>query len=150
MDNWWEIISVFLLSTVKFVFGGIPLALGYGFSFFEAVTITSLGGFTGVLFFVFMSDKLILYFKTKALLKKLENPNIPPKKKFSKTNRIIITVKNRFGLLGFSLMVPFLIPLPIGCFLAVRYFSNKQQIIMCMFLSILLWSIAVSSIKLLF
>ncbi len=73
MNSLWEIILVFLLSTVKFVFGSVPLALGLGFSFFEAVTVTSLGGFVGVTFFVIMSDKLIAYFKKRKAIKQIKN-----------------------------------------------------------------------------
>ncbi len=149
MDSWWEIASVFLLSTVKFVFGAVPLALASGFSFFEAVTVTSLGGFVGVTFFVFMSDKFIANFKKRQALKK---DNLPHnyKKIFTKKNKIIVSVKRRFGLLGISLLTPLLLSIPIGCFLAVRYFKDKQRILIFMFGAIFFWSLAISSFKFLF
>lgn len=150
MGSLLEILSVFLMSTVKFVFGGVPLALGLGFSFFQAVTVTSLGGFVGVTFFVYTSDKLIAYFKKRKILKQLENPNQIRKKVFTRTNKIIIIVKQRFGLLGISLLTPLLLSIPIGCFLAVRYFNDKQRILFYMFGSILFWSVSISSFKLLF
>src|ERR1017187_10678313 len=100
MNSWWEIISVFLLSTIKFVFGGVPLALGLGFSFFKAVTVTSLGGFTGVIFFVLFSDKVIENLDRINAKKQKENINRNSKKIFTQKNKIIIKVKQRFGLLG--------------------------------------------------
>lgn len=133
--------SVYLLSSVKFIFGGVPMALGLGFSYFESIVVTSLGGLSGVTFFVFMSDKIIDYLHRRKIEKQIKNPNLSPKKKFTRTNRTIISVKRRFGLLGFSLMVPVLIPIPLGCFLAVRYFNNKQKILRYLFGSILLWSV---------
>jgi len=150
MEDLLEIVSVFLMSTVKFVFGGVPLAMVYGFSFFKAVTITSLGGFTGVTIFIYTSDKLIAYFKRRKILKEIKNPRLVPKKSFTRTNKIIIIVKQRFGLLGISLLTPLLLSIPIGCFLAVRYFNDKQRILVYMFGSILFWSVSVSSFKLLF
>lgn len=141
MEAWWEILSVFLLSSIKFVFGGVPMALGFGFSYFESIVVTSLGGFTGVLFFVYTSDMLIAFFKKRAALKRAQNVHLPSKKKFTRTNKIIVKVKSRFGLLGFSLLVPFLIPIPIGCFLAVRYFNDKQKIVRYLFTSVFIWSI---------
>lgn len=138
------------MSTVKFVFGGVPLALGLGFSFFQAVTVTSLGGFVGVTVFVYTSDKLIAYLKKRKILKQLENPNQIRKRSFTRTNKIIIIVKQRFGLLGISLLTPLLLSIPIGCFLAVRYFNDKQRILFYMFGSILFWSVSISSFKLLF
>ncbi|MES2397956.1 MAG: hypothetical protein V4549_18230 [Bacteroidota bacterium] len=150
MGSLLEILSVFLMSTVKFVFGGVPLALGLGFSFFQAVTVTSLGGFVGVTVFVYTSDKLIAYLKKRKILKQLENPNQIRKKSFTRKNKIIIIVKQRFGLLGISLLTPLLLSIPIGCFLAVRYFNDKQRILFYMFGSILFWSVSISSFKLLF
>lgn len=150
MGSLLEIASVFLMSTVKFVFGGVPLALGLGFSFFEAVTVTSAGGIVGVTFFVTMSDKLIAYFKKRKARKQLENPNHVRKKVFTRTNKIIVIAKQRFGLLGISLLTPLLLSIPIGCFLAVRYFNDKQRILFYMFGSILFWSVSISSFKLLF
>lgn len=117
------------------------MALGLGFSYFESIVVTSLGGLSGVTFFVFMSDKIIDYLHRRKIEKQIKNPNLTPKKKFTRTNRTIISVKRRFGLLGFSLMVPVLIPIPLGCFLAVRYFNNKQKILRYLFGSILLWSV---------
>jgi len=150
VEYWWEIVSVFLLSSVKFVFGGVPMALGLKFSFFEAVLVTSAGGFTGVVTFVVLSEKLLAFINKRNAFKKAKNPTLAIKKKFTRTNKTIIIVKQRFGLLGFSLMVPFLVPIPIGCFLAVRYFNDKKKIIGYLFGSILFWSITVSSIQLLF
>ena len=34
-----------------------------------------------------------------------------------------------------------LIPIPIGCFLAVRYFNDKEKIVRFLFLSIFIWSV---------
>lgn len=151
MGNWWEIASVFLLSTVKFVFGGVPLALAYGFSFFKAVVITSLGGFSGILIFVAISDFLLRKYKERKLKKEHEHP-VPKKNKkvFTKKNRLIIHVKQRFGLIGIATLTPLLFSIPVGCFLATRYFKDKQRVILYMFVSILFWSISISSFKLLF
>jgi len=150
LDSWWEIITVFLLSTVKFVLGGVPLALTLGFSFFEAVVVTSLGGFTGVLIFVGVSDFLLK--KYKHLKHKQQEGKVKKsdKKIFTRKNRIIITVKQRFGLWGIAGLTPLLFSIPIGCFIATRYFKDKQKIIIYMFASVLLWSISISSFRLLF
>src|ERR1035437_5894265 len=117
MDSPWEIILVFFLSTVKLVFGSIPLALSFSFPFFKAVTITSLGGFTGATFYVYMSDIILAFFKKRKARKKIENPNTPHQKAFTNRNRMTVRVKKRFGLLGIAFLSPFLFPLPIGCFI---------------------------------
>ncbi len=141
MDSLWEIILVFLLSTVKFVFGSVPMALGFGFSFFESTVVTSLGGFTGVVFFVYMSDKFIANAKKLRAKRLATHPDQKPKKQFTRKNRIIVSVKTRFGIAGIALLTPFILSIPLGCFLAVRYFKDKQQILMYMFASILFWAV---------
>jgi hypothetical protein len=153
LGNWWEITSVFLLSTVKFVFGGVPLALAYGFSFFKAVVITSLGGFSGILIFVAMSDFLLRKYKAQKLKREHAHPHPHPKKNkrvFTRKNRLIIQVKQRFGLLGIAILTPPLFSIPGGCFLATRYFKDKQKVIIYMFVSVLFWSVSISSFQLLF
>ncbi|HET8963733.1 MAG TPA: hypothetical protein VFM99_07545 [Chitinophagales bacterium] len=150
MGNWWEIASVFLLSTFKFVFGGVPLAMAYGFSFFESVVVTSLGGFCGVLLFVTLSDFILTKIRESRRRKEGQKRKNATKKNFSKKNRFIIHVKQRFGLIGIATLTPLLFSIPIGCFLATRYFKNKQRVIIYMFGSILFWSVSLSAFKLLF
>lgn len=135
----WQIISVFLLSTVKFVFGSVPMALGFGFSFFESVVVTSLGGFTGVLFFVFLSEKIIYNYK-KRIEKRKQSGTIKPSKIFTRKNKTIVKIKRNFGIIGISLATPLILSIPLGCFLAVRYFKNKSKIVSYMFGSILFWA----------
>ena len=142
MNSWWEIFSVFLLSTVKFVFGGVPLALTYNFSFFESVTVTSIGGFTGCILFVFLSEKLILNYRHRIANKLHLTKKSTTKKVFTKKKRFIIKVKTRFGLTGISALTPLLLSIPLGCFVAVRYFKNKQRVLIYMFTSVFLWSVA--------
>lgn len=148
MKLFWEIISVFLLSSVKFVFGGVPLALGLGFSFFKAVTVTTLGGFAGVIFFVFLSEKIIENLKKLKGKNKQHANTQSPKKKFTRTNKFIIKTKAKFGLIGIVVITPSLISIPLGCYLAVRYFKNRQTIISYMFGSVLFWAIASCSVRL--
>jgi len=146
----WEIASVFLMSTVKFVFGAVPMALAMGFSFFETVVVTSLGGFTGVLFFVFLSDTILKKYNEQKKKKAINAESQKPKKNFTRKNRLIVFIKRKFGVIGISIATPFLLSIPLGCFLAVRYFKNKQQIIAYMFASILFWSFSIASFKLFF
>ena len=139
-----------MLSSFKFVFGGVPLALAYGFSIFEAIVVTSLGGFSGVLLFVTISDIILKKYKERKHEKQHFKQEEKKKKIFSKKNRLIIHVKQRFGLIGIATLTPLLFSIPIGCFLAVRYFKNKQKVIIYMFASILFWSVSISSFKLFF
>lgn len=123
------------------MFGGIPMALGMGFHFFEAVTVTSLGGFTGITVFTFLSEIIIANYKKRQARKRITHPHLPPPKIFTKQKRFIVKIKKRFGLVGISFLTPLIFSLPLGCFLAVRYYKNKQTILIYMFSSVLIWSV---------
>lgn len=148
MSSWWEIALVFLLSTVKFVFGAVPFALGLGFSFFETVTVTCIGGFTGVTIFVLLSERIVARLTLRREQRSREGR--PHGRRFTRKNKIIVRAKVRFGLPGIAFLTPLLLSIPIGCFLAVRYFKHKQKILIYMYCAIIFWSVAVSSLKLLF
>ena len=133
----WEIISVFLLSTVKFVLGSIPLALGLGFSFLKSFIVTCAGGFFGVYTFVNVSD----YILEKIQKRKKEKHKIEtPKKKFTHKNKIIVITKRRFGLVGIAFLTPLFLSIPIGSFIAMRYFKNKHKVLVYLFCSVIFWS----------
>ena len=149
MQSFLEIISVFLLSTVFLIKGGVTSALALGFPFLECVTITTLGGITGSLFFIFISDKVIAYLK-KRRLEKRHSPNAVPKKNFTLQNKFLVTIKKRFGLLGIAIATP-ISSYPLGCYIAVRYYpKDKQKIFVYMLVSTLAWSFVAFSFKLFF
>jgi uncharacterized membrane protein len=129
------------MSAVLFIKGGVPMALGLGFSFFESVTVTSLGGIAGTVFFVFLSEKLIGNYQ-KLKRKRIEKKEIAKTKKtFTSTNRLIIKTKKRFGLAGIAFLTPLIFSFPLGCFLAVRFFKEKQKIILYLSSSVMFWAV---------
>ena len=150
MQSLWKIISVFLLSSFTLVKGGVPLAVSFGFRFFESVVITTFGGIMGAIFYVFIWDKVITTIKKRKSEKQKNNNSVKPKKKFTIQNKILIIVKKRFGLPGIAFITP-LFSYPLGCYVAVRYYQReKQKILVYMFSSSLIWSVILFSIKLFF
>lgn len=135
-----EIAGVFGLSAIKFGVAGVPAAVFAKLSFFKALTVTVTGGYAGVLFFTYLSDRLIRFFH-KVNNRFFKKENQVPKKKFTKTNRLIIIVKQKFGLAGLAIVTPLILSIPLGIFLAVRYYHNKQKIVSYMFVSIFAWAI---------
>lgn len=138
MGEYWDIISVFLLSTFKYVLGGVPLAVGLGFSYLKAVTVTSLGGIVGSTFFVFLSEKIVK--AAQKIRHKREEKTHKKKKIFTRKNKTIVYIKMKFGLAGIVISAPVLISIPLGCYLAVRYFKNRNKILSYMYASVVLWS----------
>src|SRR6266404_2685003 len=95
-EDTWEIISVILLSSIKFSIGGVPLAIFYKFSFFKAVTTTSAGGILGVFVFTYINEWIIN--TSKKILK--ERKEDQKKKIFTWKNKTVIWIKNKMGLAG--------------------------------------------------
>lgn len=144
MNDFWIIVSVFLLSSIKLVAGGIPLAIALSFSFLETIVITTAGAVLGMVGFTYMSDWAIR--KWKEIFPKKNHS----KRRFTRRNKAIVYIKNRYGLIGIALLTPLFLSIPVGSFLAVRYYRDKQKIIVYMVGSIFLWSASLSTVGFLF
>jgi hypothetical protein len=134
----WQISGIYVLSTVKFGFGGVPAAIFAKFPFFKAVTITTAGGITGSIVFANISEWVIEHWYV------FREKYFPARKKKRKSildSKFVHKVKDRWGLAGIAFMTPFILSIPIGTFLAVRFFQDKQKVISYMLISITLWDI---------
>ena len=137
-----QIILTILSSSVKFAMT-FPLAiLQFRFSFAETILWTNIGGLIGVYFFAFLSDKLIVWWQlTFGNKKKKHRPNSQPKAIFTKRNRRIIRIKQKYGLIGIALITPLLLSIPLGTFLMVRYYSRSHFKFPALIASNIFWSI---------
>lgn len=139
MHTFLEYLSVILISTIKVGLGGIPLSIALGFDAKEIIILNVIGGTIGVFVFVYLSDwinsKLNKFFA-----------NRKNKKKFTRTNRIIIKVKTHGGIYGLCLITPLFLSFPLGCFVTVRYFKDKKKIITIMLIAVVFWSTLLGSL----
>lgn len=142
MSEYIEVLLLVLLATVKFIAAaGILLAKNtthpiHGFMILLA------GGSIGTLVFYYLGGKINLLLQ-KVIKKK-------QKKKFSWMNRLIVRVKSNYGLIGLSLLGPVLFSIPVGCFLAARFYADNRNTLSIMLGAVLFWSIILSSFKLLY
>jgi hypothetical protein len=153
-----KIISVIALSSVKFV-GGPPLAYAYRFSYMEIILYTVAGGMAGVLIISYFSPKIIKGWSSlKNSLKRRvyrqshhpdkgasESEHKRKKRLFTPANRRIIRLWKRYGLAGIAALTPVLFSIPIGTFFATRMVRKREKVFLYMFLSILFWSIVITS-----
>lgn len=139
MGLWYEMFSVILTSSVKF-FAGPILAKSLGFSYLNTVIVSSVGGVVGVFVFFNLGTRIVNFF-----------PNFfkPIKKKkrvFTKKNKFFVNVIRNYGLFGLSIFTPVLISIPVGAFLAARFFQDqKNTALLIMSISVVLWSVSISS-----
>jgi hypothetical protein len=139
-----ELIGLLLLAGSKFAVAvGFLISPATEFSYLESVAMLISGGFTGILFFYYFSNwinKLILKIFQKKKKKQL----------FSKKVRRFIKIKNKYGLIGIALITPIAISIPVGSFIASRFFSKNKFTLIFMLAGVLFWSLTLPLIKLIY
>lgn len=138
MGNFLKILSVFLSSATFFGKVGMPSAvILFEFDFIKVFAVTVSGGVFGNIVFTYLSAAIIKWWN------KFKEKHFGAKKvkHFTKANRRIIRVKNRFGLVGIALLTPILFSIPLGAFIAERFYKKKSKVILYLSLSVLWWNL---------
>jgi len=110
----------------------LPMQIGRLELFFTML----LGGLLGYFVFFYFSEYLINRFEGFRLKRRKRERRV-----FSKKNRMIIGIVRKRGLFLLALITPIILSIPVGAFLAARYFTNKFKINVVMVSSILMWSV---------
>lgn len=153
-----KILSLLLLSGIKFIFA-FPVAAKLHFSFINTILITSIGGVSGIIFFTFFWEHVIkLYFwfvhsylyrfpKIRIALRNIKYRIVKPKSERKvpfKRKRRYVWLKMNAGILGIALFTPILLSIPIGSFLAVRFYGRTIKTILILSITLIAWSIIIS------
>jgi hypothetical protein len=151
-------VVLFLVSSVKFMFA-FPLAVTFKFSFINTFIITTAGGITGVIIFAFLSQGLIAAWKW--LLNKYVFPFPPVAKRLRfhtgdtagrksavpvKRRRRYIWLRKSIGFWGIAVLTPFILSIPIGTFLIVRYYGRSVRNILFVCGLVVVWSAIFSTL----
>jgi hypothetical protein len=155
-----KIAHVILLASVKYFFT-LPYAMIIGLDYQQAITSVLIGGIGGFLFFYYMSQRVIVWFDyLKPKMCRYIPPFIKvrfqivcetlmfkkPKKVFSRKSRFLAKVKTTYGFWGIIIATPFLLTIPVGAFLANRYYAKRPHTVPFMILSIISWAAVLSGI----
>jgi hypothetical protein len=138
-----QILLTIFFSSFKFA-ATFPLVIGqFKFSFAESILWTNVGGVAGIFFFAFLSEKLLRWWKQLFHSSKQNMLKKKPRKKklFTKRNRRIVRIKQQYGLIGIAGLTPFLLSIPVGVFLAVRYYHSSRMKFLYLIISNLVWSV---------
>lgn len=138
--DWIETILFALLATFKFAVAVPFYIVEEKMTFWEGLIFSLSSGIFGIFLFMYLSSKIIQaweWFKNKTGWFKRKIP----KKVFTRKSRRLVRMKSRYGLVGIALLSPFIISLPIGCFLAVRFYKNKRKVFLYMTGGVILWSL---------
>lgn len=144
-----KLIGGLLLCSVKFGVAFLPTIRLYNYNFVESMLFGLASGFIGTAAFTYAGDYLNRLINLAGNRLRGNRPR-KVRRTFTKTNRRIVAIKSKYGLIGIALVSPILISIPVGAFIAVRYFHNKKKILLYMMASVAVWSAIFSSINLLF
>ena len=120
-----------------------PLAImQFKFNFLETMLWTNVGGILGIYFFAFLSEKVMAWWMRMFRKKRLAAATNQGREKkiFTKKNRRIIRIKQRYGLIGIAATTPFLLSIPVGTFLVVRYYRSRKIKFTYLIASNVVWS----------
>lgn len=148
MEKALQVLLVVILSSTKFLSAPIT-ALNIGFGFVQTLVITTLGGMLGVVFFYYLSS-VIMRILNKLSPSSPEKKKVQKKKHFTWKNKMIVRVKRDFGLVGLAALTPTVLSIPVGTFLAARYFDNTAKVLGYLFASVIVWSVIISSVVIIF
>ncbi|TNF23976.1 MAG: hypothetical protein EP314_08545 [Bacteroidetes bacterium] len=148
MEKLLQILLVVILSATKFLTAPIT-SLNIGFGYLETLLITSIGGLIGVTFFYYLSSAIMALI-ARWSSRKTSGKTKKRKKKFTWKNKLIVHVKREYGLIGLAALTPTILSIPVGTFLAARYFRDPKQVITYLSASVVVWSVIVSSVVIIF
>jgi len=136
-----------------------PLAVTFKFSFLNTFIITTAGGIAGVIFFAFLSQGLINGWKWllknyvypyPATAKRLQfltgDPDAKKKSVPIKKRRRYIRLRKSVGFWGIAVLTPFILSIPVGTFLIVRFYGRSIKNIFLVCILVIAWSAFFSSL----
>jgi len=130
-----ELAGLGLLASVKFLF--VPPALVYlGYGVTTTFITTMIGGCTGAITF-FYGGKGIIDAWDKLF------PSKKKKKKFTKQNRRIIRIKQKFGLWRFC-FTAVILSIPVASILLAKFYSNGKKTIPVFITVLAIWTLVLT------
>ncbi len=159
-----KIIQVVLLASVKY-FYTLPYALVIGLEFEQAIIAVLAGGMGGFLFFYYLSKyvlqgfnfvwpyicKLVPQHIKRRYQKICKHSKVNKKLKiFTRKNRFLARFRKTYGYWGVVIATPIILSIPLGAFLARKYYRHRRHLVFYMMCSIVGWAAVLSGIVHLF
>ncbi len=135
----WKFIIVFLTSSVKFLFAPVA-SLQMGFSIWQTLLITTMGGCTGVMVFYFLSTGLQQgAFKRNQQL--IAEGKRQAKRKFTRINKAIVNIKRKMGLPGIAFLTLPFVSIPVCAIISAKFFRHRRDTLPMLIASVVTWSL---------
>jgi len=142
-------IGLFFLASIKFLFAPLTSIIVKGYAFWDTFIITSLGGITGVSFFYFTSSwfmKRAIQRRSKKELRALKAGKMVERKNFTKFNKFVVKTKKRLGIYGLAFLTPFILSIPIGTIICVKFYRHNRFILPILYIAVIVCSLFLCAI----
>lgn len=137
---------VLVAGIMKFLFSP---AVSYGFkhSYWETVVLTSVGGCLGMVLFFPTGRKVLDWFRRRRLRKRelAIRRGQRPKRIFTRTNRVIVRLKQAYGPHGVAFLLTPLLSVPLTALVAAKYFHNDKRTLPILLAAVVAWSLVLSA-----
>ncbi len=146
ITHWLKILEVTLIASVKFLLAPFE-AERYNMSYWQSFMYTTGGGTLGIFVFYYAGHFISQWWiknvaKIKSFLTRRPITDFTGENKrvMTRKNKLIVRVKNKFGLAGIAFVTPCLISIPIGTLVAVAIYRKRKPVILYLMISLVLWS----------
>lgn len=150
-----KILGIALGCTIKPVIA-IPASVAAGAEFYQTIIGGITGGCFGITVYLYSLDFLIKTYRKYLHNKKQHDIVVTPVKKkpvFTKRNRMIVRLMQKYGLNGIAILTP-LLSLPLGVFIAerinVKFIQNREKVLLYLCVSMVIWTFVLTGISHLF
>lgn len=128
--KWGVYAAFFGFSTIKFLFtpfGGVKA----GLSFMETYIVCVSGAIFSAAVFYYSSEYFMRKARAKALfIREQATANgieLKRKRIFTRTNKFIVNIKRRFGIIGVSMYAPLFLSVPIGSIITAKFYGKDKR-----------------------
>ena len=139
--NWGAYSTLFGIATFKFMFAAFP-GPAFNISFIETYVSIVVGGTVSAAAFYFASDFFILKSiqtrKRKIERLRIEGKEIPFKRKFTRTNKLIVFCKRRFGMYVICFWAPFFLSVPLGSIVVAKFYGKLKFTFLYIFIGMVI------------
>lgn len=149
-------INVMVIASIKF-FWATPYAYLFRLNQIETFVMVEMGGLLGFLLFYSLFSFLLkelkliwplIYHVTPRIFKVRFEQWLDERRyrritanKFTRTNKMIVMIRRKYGMLGIIILTPVLLSIPVGALLGTKYFHHRRSFIPFMLFSIFAWGI---------
>lgn len=138
-------LTVLFMSAMKFMFAA-PVSYHLGYGFLTTLLLLMIGGGVGMVLFYLAGTRVVEWFRLRRLRKEAKRARNgqPPRRIFTRTNRMIVRIKRDYGMPGLALMPPVL-SIPITAVIAAKYFRHDHRTLPVLLAAVVVWSVVLSS-----